>query len=64
MEWILKMKWFLLVVGVIMGGIVCHVYQETIMKSENYWETVGSDMDKLLNPDKYTEENKDRHNGE
>jgi len=26
------------------------------MKSENYWETVGSDMDKLLNPDKYTEE--------
>ena len=56
MEWILKMKWFLLVVGVIMGGIVCHIYQETIMKSENYWETVGSDMDKLLNPDKYTEE--------
>lgn len=50
------MKWFLLVVGVVMGGIVCHVYQETIMKSENYWETVGSDMDKLLNPDKYTEE--------
>ena len=33
-------------------------------ESENYWETVGSDMDKLLNPDKYTEEDKDRHNGE
>jgi hypothetical protein len=40
-----------------MGGLVCHVYQETIMKSENYWENVGADMDKLLNPDKYTEEN-------
>jgi hypothetical protein len=57
MEWILKMKWFLLVVGITMGGLVCHVYQETIMKSENYWENVGADMDKLLNPDKYTEEN-------
>ena len=59
MEWILKMKWFLLVVGITMGGLVCHVYQETIMKSENYWENVGADMDKLLNPDKYTEENTD-----
>ena len=57
MEWILKMKWFLLVVGITMGGLVCHVYQETIMKSKNYWENVGADMDKLLNPDKYTEEN-------
>lgn len=56
MERIFKMKWFLLVLGITMGALVCHVYQETVMKSNNYWENVGTEMDMLLNPNKYTEE--------
>lgn len=53
------MKWFLLVLGVVMGGIACHVYQETIMKSANYWENVGPIMDERLNPNKYNNDKAD-----
>jgi hypothetical protein len=59
MEWILKMKWFLLVLGLVMGGIACHIYQETVMKSKNYWENVGPTMDNMLNPDKYNNDKAD-----
>ena len=54
-----KMKWFLLVLGVVMGGIACHIYQETIMKSANYWENVGPIMDERLNPNKYNNDKAD-----
>lgn len=53
------MKWFLLVLGLVMGGVACHVYQETIMKSKNYWENVGPIMDEKLNPNKYNNDKAD-----
>lgn len=59
MGWIFKMKWFLLVLGLVMGGVACHVYQETIMKSKNYWENVGPIMDEKLNPNKYNNDKAD-----
>jgi hypothetical protein len=59
MGWILKMKWFLLVLGLVMGGIGCHVYQETVMKSKNYWENVGPIMDERLNPTHYNNDKVD-----
>ena len=59
MGWILKMKWFLLVLGLVMGGVACHVYQETVMKSKNYWENVGPIMDEKLNPNKYNNDKAD-----
>lgn len=53
------MKWFLLVLGVVMGAIGCHIYQETVMKSKNYWENVGPIMDERLNPTHYNNDKVD-----
>lgn len=50
------MKWFVLVCGMLTGLVICHVYQEVVMKSQHYWENVGPNTDKALNPSKYNQD--------
>lgn len=46
------MKWILISLAVIIGGIVYHTLES---RSQIYWEQVGPNTDKALNPDTYTD---------
>ncbi len=42
------MKWILISLAVIIGGIVYHTLQS---RSQIFWQQVGPNTDKALNPD-------------
>lgn len=47
------MKWVLLALAVVIGGTVYHVLE---LRSQIYWEQVGPNTDKALNPNKYIQD--------
>lgn len=47
------MKWVLLVLVVVIGGTVYHILES---RSQLYWEQVGPNTDKALNPNKYIQD--------
>ena len=47
------MKWVLLVLVVVIGGTVYHILEP---RSQLYWEQVGPNTDKALNPNKYIQD--------
>ena len=47
------MKWGLVALAVVIGGTVYHVLE---LRSQIFWEQVGPNTDKALNPSKYTQD--------
>ena len=47
------MKWVLVVLAVVIGGTVYHILES---RSQIFWEQVGPNTDKALNPNKYIQD--------